>query len=231
MMVWCLPDARNACRQSPALISETGTESQFHPSIFKIGSQTRFMLIGGIDVSGSRHEGQNNHAALVIGKKDAINRIYNKIGMREIHMSRISKQQRRHVYDNLDFSNEIAVWCFHIGRQQIETDVKKYLRSRKNRRPNTNIRKSFDKYWLRLFKDDLESFARRLRMDPSEIVIQADADMCPTLQNWGITDEYKGKAYELSDAVAWFNQKGTSIKNCRIMDLRSEIKKACNKVY
>ena len=47
----------------------------------------RFMLIGGIDVSGNRYEGQNNHAALVIGKKDAISRIYNKIGMREIHIS------------------------------------------------------------------------------------------------------------------------------------------------
>ena len=183
------------------------------------------MLIGGIDVSGNRHEGQNNHAALVIGKKDAINRIYNRIGMREIHMNRISKLQRRHVYDNLDFSsNEIAVWCFHIGRQRIETDMKKYLRSRKNRRPNTNIRKNFDTYWLRLFKDEIESFARSLRMDPSEIAIQADADLCPTLQNWKIMDEYKGNAYELSDAVAWFNQKGIPIKNCKIMDLRSEIK-------
>ena len=28
------------------------------------------MLIGGIDVSGDRYEGQNNHVALVIGKNE-----------------------------------------------------------------------------------------------------------------------------------------------------------------
>ncbi len=183
------------------------------------------MLIGGIDVSGDKHDGQHNHVALVVGKEYAVNRIYNKIGLRAIHMSEISKQQRQHVYNNLDFSsNEIAAWCFHIGRQKIEDDVSEYVQSRRKRKPKINIHKNFDAYWFQLFRDDLESFAVGLKTDLSGIVVQADADMCTTVKNWKITDGYKGKAYELSDAVAWFNQKGTTIKNCKIMDLRSKIK-------
>ena len=49
--------------------------------------------------------------------------------------------------------------------------------------------------------------------------------MVPTLKNWNINSTYKGKAYELSDAVAWFNQKGVRLGQCKIMDLRASIEK------
>ena len=52
------------------------------------------MLIGGVDVSGYKHQGQYNHAALIVGKEDAINKIYSKIGISPIHMSELSERQR-----------------------------------------------------------------------------------------------------------------------------------------
>ena len=76
------------------------------------------MLIGGADVSGGMREGQRNHVALVVGKEDAINRIYNKIRVNPIHMSEISNQKRLQVYRNLDLSsNDVCGWCFHVNRQ------------------------------------------------------------------------------------------------------------------
>lgn len=36
-------------------------------------------------------------------------------------------------------------------------------------------------------------------------------------------NERKGKAYELSDAVAWCNEHGRILKGCQEMDLRDEI--------
>ena len=102
------------------------------------------MLIGGADVSGGEADGQHNHVALVIGKEDAINRIYNRIGISPIHMSEISKSQRRQVRDNLDFSsNELIVWCFHTSRQRIENDMKERVAPRKKRSPSINVHKSF----------------------------------------------------------------------------------------
>ena len=183
------------------------------------------MLIGGIDVSGDRHQGQHNHVALVVGKEDAINNAYNKIGISPIHMSELSEWQRRQVHNSLDFSsNEISVWCFHISHQQIEDDMLEYIRSKKSRRPKINVHKSFETYWLRLFRGDLESFAAILRTDLSGIVIQADADMQPTLKGWGMASQYKGKAYEMSDAVAWFNQKRVRVQDCKTIDLRDKIR-------
>ena len=175
-------------------------------------------------MSGDRHGSQHNHAALIIGKEDEISRIYNNIGISPIHMSEITEQKRQHVYGNLDFSsNEIRVWCFHISRRQIENDIQERLRTRNSRKSRISIHKNFDTHWFRLFRNDLETFAAKLRTELSEIVIEADSDMVPTLKNWNINSTYKGKAYELSDAVAWFNQKGARLEQCKIMDLRTNI--------
>jgi nitrous oxidase accessory protein NosD len=74
-----------------------------------------------------------------------------------------------------------------------------------------------------LFRDTLTDFAANFRTDLSDITIEADADMRPTIKNWNISGRYKGKAYELADAVDWFNQKGDKIQNCKVRDLRDAI--------
>ena len=160
------------------------------------------MLIGGADVSGSKTDGQQNHAALVVGKEDAINRIYNSIGISPIHMSELSEHRRCQVYDRLDFSsNDVIVWYFHVSRHHAVNSMKERVASGKNRKPKINIHRSFDSYWFQLFKDALTDFVVSFRADLSDITIEADADMCPTIKNWNINGRYKGKAYELADAV------------------------------
>lgn len=184
------------------------------------------MLIGDVDVSGDIQQGQHNHATLIVGKEDTINKAYNKIGISPIHMSELSERQRLQVRNNLDLSSsEIAAWCFHINRRRIEADMSEYIRSRGNRMPKINVRKSFETYWFRMFQCDLKSFATLLRTDLSEIAIQADADMIRTLKSWRIVSKYKERAYEISDAIAWFNQKGVKIQDCKIKDLRDRIRK------
>ena len=182
------------------------------------------MLLGGVDVSGDKHQGQHNHVALIVGKEDVVNRTYNKIGISPIHMSELSERQRLQVRNNLDLSSsEISAWCFHISRRLIESDISEYIRSRGSRMPKINVHKSFETYWFRMFQNDLKSFATKLRTNLSEIVIQSDADMTPTLKSWGIANRYRGKAYEISDAVVWFNQKGIKIRDCKTVDLRDRI--------
>ena len=182
------------------------------------------MLIGGADVSGSKTDGPHNHAALIVGREDAINRIYKNIGISHIHMSKMSKRQRSQVYDRLDFSsNEVIVWCFHIKRLDIENAVQDRILSGKKRKRRINIHRIFDSYWFQLFKSELASFAAGLGEELSDITIEADADMCRTVQNWNINDKYGGKAYELADAVAWFNQKERHIQNCKVVDLEDDI--------
>ena len=75
-----------------------------------------------------------------------------------------------------------------------------------------------------MFKKDLETFLTLFKRDLSEITVQTDADMRDTINHWRMKNTYKGKAHELADAISWFNQKNTKIQNCKVMDLRYEIK-------
>lgn len=97
------------------------------------------------------------------------------------------------------------------------------MKSQKKRISRTNIHKSFDSYRFPLFKGEPADFAARFRAELSGIVIEADADMRQTVKNWKIEYKHKGRAYELSDAVARFNQKGVRIQNCRDVALRGPI--------
>ena len=93
------------------------------------------------------------------------------------------------------------------------------LISGQRRKPPTNIHRSFDAYRLQLFVRETADFAARLGADLSDITIEVDADMRPTIKRWNINTRRVGRAHELSDAIAWCNRRGVKIPNCRIMDL------------
>ena len=174
------------------------------------------MLIGGADVSGGMREGQRNHVALVVGKEDAINRIYNKIRVNPIHMSEISNQKRLQVYRNLDLSsNDVCGWCFHVNRQQIEYFFLNHDRLKKFRTSKLSIHKNFDSHWLDLFKKDLETFLTLFKRDLSEITVQTDADMRDTINHWRMKNTYKGKAHELADAIRGLIKRIPKFKTAR----------------
>ena len=193
---------------------------------FKTPTHAQLMLIGGADVSGTERNGLNSHAALIVGRVETINRIHNAIGIEHIHMSRLGAKKQAQVLDNLDLStDEIGAWCFHIDRQRIEGSVGGLI-SRKRRRPPTSIHRSFDAYWLQSFVRELADFAAKLGADLSDIVVEADADMWPTMKRWNIRTRQAGRAHELSDAIAWCNRRGIKIPNCKIMDIRDGLETA-----
>jgi hypothetical protein len=45
-----------------------------------------------------------------------------------------------------------------------------------------------------------------------------------TIEHWKMQRVDEGIAFQLADAVAWFNQKHIQIDNCKDMDLRDYIK-------
>ena len=184
------------------------------------------MLIGGADVSGTERNGLNGHAALVVGREGAINRVYDAIGVEHIHMSRLGAKKQAQVVENLDLPpGEIGAWCFHIDRQRIEGSMGELIAG-KRRKPSTNIHRSFDIYWLRLFARELVDFAAKLGADLSDIAVEADMDMRPTMKRWNIGTKPVGRAHELADAIAWCNRRGVKIPNCRVMDIRGNLETA-----
>lgn len=186
------------------------------------------MFLGGADVSGDKkREGQRNYIAFLVGTEDRINKIYKDIGIEGIHMSEMSETHREQVHRNLNLkSNDVRAWCFHVQRQHLEDYFINHDILRAKKMPTVNIRKNFDHHLLRSIKDELESFVFPKHREFKDIVVQTDSDMLHTVEHWKMQRVDEGKAFEIADAIAWFNQRHTPIEDCREMDLRDSIKLA-----
>jgi hypothetical protein len=184
------------------------------------------MIIGGADVSGNTiGGGQHRYIAIVIGKEEIINRIHSKIGLTEIHMVRLDAQQKSSVRQNLDFkSDEILVLCIEVERQHIIDLIFSHARLHPKTRSRQSIQQKFDYHLLDLIKERIETFARGHKSALTDVIIQCESDMELTIKNWKMTSARRGKAYEISDAVAHFNEKGTKLKRCIELDLRDELR-------
>ena len=135
-------------------------------------------------------------------------------------MSELSEHQRLRVRNNLDLSsNEISVWCFHISRRRIEDDMLTRMRSKNSRMPRINVHKSFETYWFRLFRSDLESFTARFRTDLAEVMIQADADHESYPEMLGNGQYIQGKSLRVGRRGCVVQPKGR--QDQRLQDSRS----------
>ena len=185
------------------------------------------MFLGGADVSGDKRRGwkeQRNHIAFLAGTEERINKIYKDTGIEGIHMS---EAQREQVQRNLDLeSNDVCAWCFHVERQHIEDYFINHDMLRAKKMPKVNIRKNFDHHLLRSIREELENFVFPKRQEFKDIVVQTDSDMGDTVDHWKMERKTRGKAFELADAIAWFNQRRIPIESCRVMGLRDSIKES-----
>jgi len=181
-------------------------------------------LIAGSDVSGDEIRGQHRHIAFIIGKEEDINAQYNKIGFREIHMLRLEEWQRTYIIQNIDFEKyNIKAWCFNVNKQNtvnlIYNDTKLHPKNKRKEQ----VYKNFDLHLLEHFKSDLENIAFPNELTLSDIRVQCDSDMSSTVRNWNMKSDSKGKAYELSDAIAWCNERGKELKGCYECNLEQEL--------
>lgn len=183
-------------------------------------------MIGGSDVSGNKIDGgEVNYISLLIGREDVINTVYNKIGINGIHMKRLTKSQRKRVENSLDFSfKDVRVWCIHVRKHDIEKHILNHPKLKKYAQPKKIIHKNFDKHLFNLIKKDLEEFVNPYKYEIQEISVQTDDDMKYTIKIFGMNHKIRGRAYELADVVAWFNQKRIKIKHCIELELVEQIK-------
>lgn len=189
------------------------------------------MLVGGADVSGDKYrqgekrEGERNYIAFLVGTEERIHRIYNDVGINGIHMSELKESQIEHIRRTLNFSsNDVLVWCFHVQRQHIEKYILNHPRLKNYKKPKVSIHKNFDHHLLNSIKTQLQDFVYSYKQEFSDLVIHTDDDMKDTVNYWKMKRSVKGIPFELSDAVAWFNQKHVNIESCIHVDLRNNIR-------
>ena len=187
------------------------------------------VFIGGADASGNNSEGQLNHIALIVGTEEAINTAYKNLEVeRKIHMNQITAGKRERIRRRLDLgSGEICALCMHVERQGVENHILNHEKTRRHRNLKSSIHKNFDTHLRRLVRSELDPFLRRHRLDLSDITVQVDGDMRHSVRYWKMKSAGVGRAHEMADAIAWFNQKRMDVDpRCRKLDLREKIRKA-----
>lgn len=185
------------------------------------------MILAGSDVSGNTvGGGQHRHIAFLVGKEESINTIYNKIGLKEIHMVRLTDTQKENVYRLLDFStNDILAWCFHVEKQNTVDYIQNHEKLHPKTKSRESIHKRFDHLLLKEFREKLESFCSQNRISITDLQVECETDMAYTIDNWRMKKKSRGRAYEISDAIAYFNEKARKIRGCGDIDLRDKLRK------
>ncbi len=78
--------------------------------------------------------------------------------------------------------------------------------------------KHFDHLLFKEIRDIAESFMFSRGCELKDVTMQCDSDMVKTGTNWKMGVVEEGKAYEIADAIAWCNRRGTKIKQCKELD-------------
>ena len=182
------------------------------------------MFLAGSDEVGKNDVTQHDHISFVFGTDEAINVIYNKIGLKKIHMVELSEKKKNHVIKNLNFTKRnLMSLCVHVERQKI---IQELMNSSKLKKTKTKkqLHGYFDNVLLSLVKKNIEPFCRVHNInDIRSLGVQCDSGMTNTIQFWKMRPVSGGRAHELADAVAWCNEHKRKFKGEIKKDLRQEI--------
>lgn len=182
------------------------------------------MIIAGSDASGNEIDGQHRYIAFVIGHEESINALHKEIGIKEIHMMRLDDVDKKQVVQNLDFKRYgIKAWCFHVGKQRTIDSIYEHVKIHPKNKRKDKIYQNFDYHLFNYFKPEVEKLTLGNSMEFSDLIVQCDSDMINSVKFWKMRSVIRGKAYELSDAVAWCNEHNRTLKGCQEMDLMDEI--------
>jgi len=183
------------------------------------------MIIVGADVIGDSDISQHQFIGLVFGTEEAVNRLHNKIGLnKEIHMRELTEKQQNQVYQRIDFTdNEIEVWCLNVERQNIINAIKNHEHLNPKFKMGKKIQKHFDMLLLRKIRGQVEQFTLLHGKHINELTMECEGDMIMTAQNWNMGTQYKGKAYQLADAIVRCNQRRHRVNGCHGEDIRDEL--------
>ncbi len=183
------------------------------------------MVLIGSDAIGQSKISQHQYIAIVIGTDESINRIYNNIGLPEIHMRDLTPNQRRRVMETLDFGpHDLTALCLHLERQTIIDDLRINEKLNPKRKQKIAIHKHFDYLLLKEIKNLIEEFTLLHGQHVDDLTMQCDGDMLLTAQNWNMGTTMRGRAYELSDALAFCNQRRHHVDGCHELDLRDKLR-------
>ncbi len=182
------------------------------------------MLIGGMDVSGDEVIGNYKYLAIIIGSRENIQSLSDKISQQRTRMSKLNKQSRKSIIKKLEFDkrNRIA-FCIALDRTKIIDEIKKLRSIKESRKPTGKIIRTFNYIVMRKIQSQLESYARQNSIPLSEINFECDSDCIPFANILQVKTRSESKAHNIADKVAWCNNKKIRLPSVIELDFTNEI--------
>ena len=184
------------------------------------------MLVGGMDFSGNS-DSYDKFIAIVIGTNKSISAIFDSIGYDHIHMRNMNPKEKNAIVSKLRFDgkNNIA-FCIRVDKNRITSQIQNLSRVKKK---NTSNEKIFYAYNLAVSKyiiERLQRFVLDHGQSLEDVIFQCDGDCIRFAKDINLKYSYKGSAYDLSDIVAWCNNRGLEPKGVITLDIRNNVKSA-----
>ena len=182
------------------------------------------MLVGGMDFSGN-NDSYDKFIAIVIGTDKSISAIFDSIGYDHIHMRKIHPKEKDAIVSRLKFDgkNNIA-FCIRIDRNSITNQIRNLRRIKKKNIPNENFFRAYHLAVSRHIVERLQRFTLDHGQRLEDVIFQCDSDCIRFAKDVNLKYSYKGQAYDLSDVVAWCNNRGLEPNGAVALDFSDSIK-------
>ncbi|MDE1826975.1 MAG: hypothetical protein KGH83_05235 [Thaumarchaeota archaeon] len=184
------------------------------------------MLIAGADVAGNKTSGEHRIIAFVVGTEESTNQLYKKIGLREIHMSKLSERDRKRVIDNLEF-NDGERFAFSLIVEKNKTVHITHERMKKSD-VLFDIKLIFQHFDVKLFDSiqaKIQTILDMYGIMKRDLLVECEGDMRATIRVWRMNLGKRGRAYELADAIAWCCNNNKKVKGIIKKDLVKVLQK------
>lgn len=175
-----------------------------------------------MDVSGTMDN--YKYLGIVIGQKQNLNSLYQKIGSPQKHMSGQRKKQKAKIIKNLEFDqfNRTAL-CVKINRKNVINTVKNKRNIKHKRMSGGKLFAMFEKTLFKYLTHEIEKFTLQYHLSAKEIVVECDSDSIVFAKTWGVKHLSAGRVHIISDIVAWCNNKNQNIDGVIEIDLSEKI--------
>ncbi|MER5174603.1 MAG: hypothetical protein ABJB76_01060 [Candidatus Nitrosocosmicus sp.] len=175
-------------------------------------------MIGAADTSDNW-----NHLSIIIGERDVINQIHEKLKISSIHMRNLQKRDKDKVITKLDIKSDIFCICLVVNSGSIIDNLLEDMR----RDTRQSLRKHIQEQYDHVLFDEINKLCKEFlvthRTTIEEIGFEIDNDLRRFFRLKGLRPDNPSIAHEITDIIAYCNTKSKRLKNVKEMDISNPI--------
>lgn len=181
------------------------------------------MILGGMDLSCNDRDNSSVYMGIIIGTKEKINSMANQVGLPPTYTPAYKFVKNRSVIaSKLEFvDSDVIAFCVKIDKFRLVDKLEKKLKkqNRYRRMGGKKIWIVFNRLLLYEIREKIIPFTNSHGYALTDVAFQCDGDCRYFAKDNGLRYADEGRAYMLSDAVAWANNRNLEPHGVCALDL------------